>query len=57
LEWRTLPQLEKGDKHAYGWSEVGVTGKVAVPIEALAFCVKGPIIEEAKRHSDLTLLK
>ena len=26
----------KGGKHAYGWSEVGAIGKVAVPIEALA---------------------
>jgi len=26
----------KGGKHAYGWSEVNVTGKVAVPDEALA---------------------
>jgi hypothetical protein len=26
----------KGGKHAYGWSEVGTTGKVAVPDEALA---------------------
>jgi hypothetical protein len=31
-----LPQLVKGGKHAYGWSEVGTTGKVAVPIEAFA---------------------
>jgi len=31
-----LPQLVKGGKHAYGWSEVGATGKVAVPNEALA---------------------
>jgi hypothetical protein len=31
-----LPQLVKGGKHAYGWSEVGATGKVAVPEEALA---------------------
>jgi len=31
-----LPQLVKGGKHAYGWSEVGTTGKVAVPEEALA---------------------
>lgn len=26
----------KGGKHAYGWSEVSTTGKVAVPDEALA---------------------
>jgi hypothetical protein len=31
-----LPQLVKGGKHAYGWSEVGATGKVAIPDEALA---------------------
>ena len=31
-----MPQLVKGDKHVYGWSEVGATGKVAVPDEALA---------------------
>jgi len=31
-----LPQLVKGGKHVYGWSEVGTTGKVAVPDEALA---------------------
>ena len=36
MEWRTLPQLVKGGKHAYGWSEVGATGQVAVPDEALA---------------------
>jgi hypothetical protein len=26
----------KGGKHVYGWSEVGTTGKIAVPDEALA---------------------
>jgi hypothetical protein len=31
-----LPQLVKGGKHAYGWSEVDATGKVAVPEEALS---------------------
>jgi hypothetical protein len=31
-----LPQLVKGGKYAYGWSEVGATGKVVVPSEALA---------------------
>ena len=31
-----MPQLVKGGKHAYGWSEVGATGKVVVPDEALA---------------------
>jgi hypothetical protein len=31
-----LPQLVKGGKHAYGWSEVSTTGKVAVSSEALA---------------------
>ena len=31
-----MPQLVKGGKHAYGWSEVSTTGKVAVPDEALA---------------------
>jgi len=30
-----LPRLVKGGKHAYGWSEVSATGKVAVPSEAL----------------------
>jgi hypothetical protein len=32
---KTLPQLVKGGKHAYGWSEVSATGKVAIPDEAL----------------------
>ena len=36
MEGRTLPQLVKGGKHAYGWSEVGATGKIVVPDEALA---------------------
>ena len=31
-----MPQLVKGGKHAYGWSEVSATGKVAIPSEALA---------------------
>ena len=31
-----MPQLVKGGKHTYGWSEVSATGKVAVPSEALA---------------------
>ena len=31
-----MPQLVKGGKHAYGWSEVSATGKVAVPRDALA---------------------
>lgn len=33
---KTLPQLVKSGKHAYGWSEVSATGKVAVPDDALA---------------------
>ena len=36
MEVRTLPQLVKGGKHVYGWSEVGTTGRIAVPDEALA---------------------
>jgi hypothetical protein len=35
-ERRTLPQLVKGGKYAYGWSEVSSTGQIAVPSEALA---------------------
>ncbi|MCW4015366.1 MAG: hypothetical protein NWF06_03270 [Candidatus Bathyarchaeota archaeon] len=31
-----MPQLVKGGKHVYGWSEVGSNGKVVVPDEALA---------------------
>lgn len=31
-----MPQLVKGGKYTYGWSEVGTTGKIAVPSEALA---------------------
>ena len=31
-----MPQLVKGGKHAYGWSEVGTTGKIAIPSDALA---------------------
>jgi hypothetical protein len=30
-----LPQLVKGGKHAYGWSEVSITEKNAIPDEAL----------------------
>jgi hypothetical protein len=30
-----VPQLVKGGKHAYGWSEVSATGKCAVPSDAL----------------------
>jgi hypothetical protein len=31
-----MPQLVKGGKFVYGWSEVGNTGKIAIPNEALA---------------------
>jgi len=30
-----LPRLVKGGKYVYGWSEVGTTGRIAVPDEAL----------------------
>jgi hypothetical protein len=36
LERRNLPRLVKGGKYVYGWSEVGTTGEIAVPSEALA---------------------
>ena len=31
-----MPRLVKGGKYVYGWSEVGTTGKIEVPSEALA---------------------
>jgi hypothetical protein len=31
-----VPQLAKGGKHAFGWSQVGSDGDLAIPPEALA---------------------
>jgi hypothetical protein len=31
-----MPQLVKGGKHVYCWSEVGTTGRIVIPSEALA---------------------
>ncbi len=30
-----MPQLVKGGKHVYGWSRIGVTGRIVIPPEAL----------------------
>ncbi|MDP8205050.1 MAG: hypothetical protein P9L92_00160 [Candidatus Electryonea clarkiae] len=30
-----MPQLVKGGKHIFGWSHVGVTGRIIIPPEAL----------------------
>ena len=52
-----MPQLVKGGKHVFGWSLVTAGGEVLIPPEAVGCAVRGPIVDEARRHAELPVFE